>query len=183
MDETMTWAESWFTVEYDKLCKNCPTLLQPQIDMLTEMIMGLSMEECHELLAAIAQCEATNEMGLRTPKEVYDFQLPAATGNVMVDDRFVANEQTIQEDKKQNMKQDVKMKENDEVIHDREQWLSKVRNKMGKARVKFMDNEMELAHAEQCLHVTTLLLAEGKDAEIPDHEQSSSFAKEFASSL
>ena len=29
-----------FTVGYDKLCKNCPTRLQPRVDTLTEMILG-----------------------------------------------------------------------------------------------------------------------------------------------
>jgi hypothetical protein len=171
MDETTTSAVSRFTVKYDKLCKNCPTRLQPRVDTLTEMIMGLSVEERHELLAAVAQREATNETGLRTAKEVYDFQLSAATGNVEVDEIVIANKQTKQEDKKQNMKQDVNMEEDEEAIHDGEQQLSKVRDKMEKARGKFMDNEMKLAHAERLLHVTTLLL-NGKDAEMPDRTTS-----------
>lgn len=181
VDETRAVAVSRFTVEYDKLCKHCPTRLQPRVHTLTEMIMGLSVQERQELLAAVALREATNKVGLRTPKEVYDFQLSAATGNVMVDDGVVAGNETKQENKKQSMKRHVKMKENDEAIRGGEQQLSKAKEKMEKAQGKFMNNEMKLAHLERLLHVTTLLLARGKDAEIPNDEETSSLAKEIAS--
>jgi len=88
-----------FTIGYNKLCKNCPTRLQPRVETITEMIMGLSKDDRNDLLAAVSQrqqqeretddadrSKTTPEerrrrnrreysSGLRTPEEVYHFQM------------------------------------------------------------------------------------------------------------
>jgi hypothetical protein len=169
MDEKTTAAAvRRFTVGYDKLCKNCPIRLQPRVDTLTEMIMGLSPEDRRKLLAAVAQRETSSEAaGLGTPQEVYNFQLSAAAEDndeVVV----VAVEQARQEKTKIQS-----MKRSGNSIPDGERQLNKIRSKMEKAQGKFMDNEAKLAHAEWLLHVSTLLLEHGNNAEIgiPEHQR------------
>ena len=70
-----------FTTGYDKLCKTCPTLLQPRVDTLTEMIVGLTEDERKELMANVARRleeignEATGTMNrIQTSEDVYNFQ-------------------------------------------------------------------------------------------------------------
>lgn len=128
--------------------------------------MGLSPEDRRKLLAAIAQRESASETtDLEAPQEVYNFQWSAAAED---NDGLVAVEQTGQEKTKMQS-----MKRSDNSIPDGERHLNKIRSKMEKAQGKFMDNEAKLAQVEWLLHVTTLLLEQGKNAEIgiPEHER------------
>jgi len=160
-----------FTVGYDKLCKNCPTRLQPRVDTLTEMIMGLPVEERHELLAAVArrvqmmeaaaqeqETPASSEeetknvsTGLRTPKEVYDFQV---AGLEAVDPK---------KDKAKTEKSK-KGDATDKTKNDLERALVKAMEKMEKARCKHTENERKLARVNHLLEVTTALLKRKQEA-------------------
>jgi hypothetical protein len=76
-----------FTTGYDKLCKTCPTLLQPRVDTLTEMIIGLTDAERNELMSNVARRlddevgatssnERTTEIkrGIQSSMDTYNFQ-------------------------------------------------------------------------------------------------------------
>jgi hypothetical protein len=135
------------------------------------MIMGLSPEDRGKLLAAVAKREASNETtGIETPQEVYNFQLSAAAEDN--DGVVVAVEQKRQEKTKvQNLTQ---KGDNKLIPGGGKGHLDKIRSKMEKAQGKTMNNEAKLAQVEWLLHVTTLLLAQGKNNEIigvPEHER------------
>jgi hypothetical protein len=186
MDEkTTTAAVRRFTVGYDKLCKNCPTRLQPRVDTFTEMIMGLSPEDRRKLLSAVAQREAASETAaLETPQEVYNFQLSAARTEDNNDVRAVVVVAVVEQTRQEKTTIQNKTQSDNESIPDGERQLNKVRSKMEKARDKFVNNEAKLAQVEWLLHVTTLLLAQGKDAEIgvPEHKgEHDELDKEIAS--
>lgn len=75
-----------FTVGYDKLCKTCPALLQPRVDTLTEMILGLTEDERKELMANVARRlensgnEATAAPArIQTSHDIYNFQTDGMT--------------------------------------------------------------------------------------------------------
>ena len=83
MTKLETSAVQRMTKDFGKLCKNCPTLLQPRVDTLTEMIMGLPAAEREELLATVAQrveAAGAEADGVRTPRETYDFQRTGVAG-------------------------------------------------------------------------------------------------------
>lgn len=78
-----------FTTGYGKLCKTCPTLLQPRVDTLTEMIIGLTGAERMELMSNVARRlddevgASSNERttdtkrGIQSSMDTYNFQTSA----------------------------------------------------------------------------------------------------------
>uniref|UniRef100_A0A7S0YLI3 Uncharacterized protein n=1 Tax=Hemiselmis tepida TaxID=464990 RepID=A0A7S0YLI3_9CRYP len=54
LDAVEAKAVQRFTKSYDKLCKTCPTRLQPRVDTLEEMIVGLPEDELKLLAAKVA---------------------------------------------------------------------------------------------------------------------------------
>lgn len=180
MDKIEASAVQRMTKGYDKLCKNCPTRLQPRVDTLTEMIMGLPTSERDELLKVVAQRMEALEtagdeqvQGVRTPKEVYNFQLtgqvgagagmtpaPSVRGDGEQFGKMMEKGKMKDKMKKDKMK-DCKMQDGGEKMR------RKLIEKMEKYRGKIDKNEMKLARAERMLAVSEALVAEGAQAQIP----------------
>jgi hypothetical protein len=53
LDKIETKAVEKFTTQYEKLCKTCPTRLQPRVETLIQMIVGLPPIEREELFSRI----------------------------------------------------------------------------------------------------------------------------------
>ena len=72
-----------FTTGYNKLCKTCPTRLQPRVDTLVEMILGLSEDERDELLTTVEQrLQDGNLSTISSSQDVYNFQTKGGGGDV-----------------------------------------------------------------------------------------------------
>lgn len=148
-----------FTITYDKLCKNCPTRLQPRVDTLAEMILGLPPDERDALLDRISRGRLEQEEeqsksstpGARSPRDVYDFQTAGANLHV----------QPANGNEEKNTRGQVAITKNEE-----EQGVkivdAKLLKKMEKARAKFDSNKQKLVKFRRLLAVTNALLA--KDA-------------------
>jgi len=54
LNQVETKAVQRFTKDFDKLCKTCPSRIQPRADTLTEMILGLPEDEMKLLAAKVA---------------------------------------------------------------------------------------------------------------------------------
>jgi hypothetical protein len=54
LDRIESKAVEKFTTQYEKLCKTCPTRLQPRVDTIIQMISGLPAIEREELFSKIA---------------------------------------------------------------------------------------------------------------------------------
>ena len=144
LDKLETAAVKRFTITYDKLCKSCPTRIEPRIETLEEMIMGLPIEDREQLLTNVARRvqEGTTSQ-VRTPRDVYDFQVP--------DDQKPpdAAETTTTKDTEKLPK--IKKVEIVPKV--------KILNKMDKTRDKFEENKRKVAYFEHLLDATTLLLS------------------------
>lgn len=139
--------------EYNRLCKDCPTRLQPKISTLQAMIMGLPVDDRTELLANVAkriEKQPTQEdCGVtmtQTPEDVYTFQTKVNSKNrtIWEDREFSKNEKTMDESTK---------------FADGE--------RTEKTRKKFSKNKMEVFRSQQLIDYTELLLSGDKDAPIP----------------
>lgn len=151
-----------FTVSYDKLCKSCPTRLQPRVDTLAEMILGLPDEERTELMERVAQrlegegsdpdCRVRR---IKSSTDVYDFQ----TGGTMTMARATRGIQrpsyigdTVAESSAPPLEEEEE-EEEIEVVD------AKLLKKMRKVRSKFDLNKQKLAKARRLLGITNALLA------------------------
>eukprot|EP00591_Stephanopyxis_turris_P004431 CAMPEP_0195522286 /NCGR_PEP_ID=MMETSP0794_2-20130614/20296_1 /TAXON_ID=515487 /ORGANISM="Stephanopyxis turris, Strain CCMP 815" /LENGTH=229 /DNA_ID=CAMNT_0040652005 /DNA_START=288 /DNA_END=977 /DNA_ORIENTATION=+ len=148
-----------FTISYDKLCKSCPTRIQPRVDTLVEMILGLSNEDREELLVAVASRVEENDSEclkpVRSSKDVYNFQTQG-TNDEEAESRTINGNtpkkvKIIKEPKTRNV-------ESNE---------GKFTEKLEKAREKFARNQIELDRVDHLLNIATALLVqyteEGKD--------------------
>ena len=131
-----------FTIGYDKLCKNCPTRLQPRVDTLTEMILGLDDREREELMSKVskrlldAQLQQNGDDDRRkvtSSKDVYDFQ---TAGEDIV----------LKKQKLENAKEEVSDN-------------CRITKKMIKARGKLESNKQSAMRASRLLEVTRMLLS------------------------
>eukprot|EP00547_Thalassionema_nitzschioides_P000067 CAMPEP_0194210138 /NCGR_PEP_ID=MMETSP0156-20130528/8036_1 /TAXON_ID=33649 /ORGANISM="Thalassionema nitzschioides, Strain L26-B" /LENGTH=256 /DNA_ID=CAMNT_0038937451 /DNA_START=149 /DNA_END=920 /DNA_ORIENTATION=- len=156
-----------FTVGYEKLCKNCPTRLQPRVDTLTEMIMGLSTEDRDNLLSAVAQrieedAFKTQEeaVGLRTPEEVYDFQVAGAV-NAPVETKVVKieNFQIPRMDGDAEQSREVSQEDKEQESVKKQQ---KLIAKMDQTKAKLRKSDAKLAEIDCLLQATKSLLSKDK---------------------
>ena len=61
---------------YNKLCKTCPTRLQPRVDTIVEMILGLTDNEREEVLSTVdRRLQQGNLSTISSSQDVYKFQL------------------------------------------------------------------------------------------------------------
>ena len=145
-----------FTIGYDKLCKSCPTRLQPRADTLAEMILGLPIEERNELMDTVAKRLEEENNHRPTPlssRDVYDIQTAGVSIQV--------KEKKIKADKSSvtnapSMGTVFSSQQDDIDIVD-----AKLLKKMRKVRSSFESNKMKLAKARRLLAVTNALLTKG----------------------
>ena len=152
---------------YDQLCKTCPTLLQPRIETLEEMIMGLETSERNTLLAHVARRMERNQAnettasslasdaGIQTAKDVFEFQ----TGQkVPATDDFV-------KERAQRKKNTLMMEEKTKTVLTNVS-PDKTLAKMEKTRKKFETNRMKMLRLKCLLDQTSRLLS--RDAQALD---------------
>jgi len=170
-----------FATGYDKLCKNCPTRLQPRVDTLTEMILGLSEEERVELMATVesrlergAQSKIDGGVGggARTAKEVYDFQVGM---------KGASSVRTIEAKKKEEtgaltIDYNVSKEKNDAPVKkgarkssltDLTARETKLKCKLCKSRSKLEKSRLDHSRAARLITIADLLLSQGSDASLP----------------
>jgi hypothetical protein len=81
---------------YDKLCDACPTRLQPRVETLKEMIMGLQEREREELLANVARrVEEGSVSEVCTSRVVYDFQVAAQRTEEFISTETMSSEKGV----------------------------------------------------------------------------------------
>jgi len=154
---------------FDKLCKTCPTLLQPKVSTLTEMIMGLPAEERDELLHTVTrrilqeeeqqqqqQDKSSTSTAVQTPKDVFQFQtgihpnaMPAKdvakpkrkkeTNHILIKNKNISKMATETAKKNVNNK--------------------KLLAKIEKNRSKFQKNKLKLTRTQCLLDQTNAILA------------------------
>lgn len=156
-----------FTISYDKLCKSCPTRLEPRVDTLTEMILGLPDGERAQLMSAVAGRLEERESGLvngdgdaprglRSSRDVYDYQTAGAADE---------SERRKEEMQANNASYDAAAAKTDidgGATDDEEEIDvvdAKLLKKMQKARAKFDTHKRNLAKARRLLAVTNALLS------------------------
>jgi len=146
---------------YDKLCKTCPTLLQPRIATLEEMIMGLSVPDRDELLGNVARRiqeqlqkekeqrapHASNldpQRRIRSAKDVYKFQT-GVDANTRMDEleAHPAPPRPKESSTNESSNQD------------------KLVGKMAKIRAKFETGKLELSRVQSLLEHTDMMLSSG----------------------
>lgn len=139
-----------FTVGYNKLCKNCPTRLQPRVDTLTEMILGLPERERDELMQNVAKrlLEAPNreEENPKIVSSVGVYEIQTSGIEVMKPKKPKIKQEKIKALSAQKSVQDPTNK-------------SKLLRKMEKSRIKFECNKNKVARVKRLLEVTNMLLS------------------------
>lgn len=169
-----------FTTGYDKLCKNCPTRLQPRVDTLREMILGLTDEERLELMSTVErQVEerskvGTEGAGVKTAREVYDFQVGMEGASLvqtakkkvkLTEVNVIVEKPTRNGAKETRSKRAEKSKKCS--ANDLAALEVKLSSKLSKSRAKMEKSQLEHSRATRLITVATLLLAEGADAPLP----------------
>lgn len=162
--------------QYNKLCKTCPTLLQPKIATLEELIMGLSTTDRQELLNNVAermeiteqqqqdpQQTDTKMLACSSPENLFKFQtgtdaIITASANTKSKKPSVSNSNKKGEEKmtsasnsNSNSKNQIKIKTPPS--------RTIVNNKIEKVRLKFESNKHKLTQVTYLVNVTTLLLS------------------------
>lgn len=171
-----------FTIGYDKLCKNCPTRLQPRVDTLTEMIMGLESQEREELLQAVARrisdlesssssSSQSQQQGLKTPEQVYLFQV-----GMNSEQKIVSTVRTTKKKKQgpssssQTAVGIVKDEKNGKASSRRNEKSKniKVLKSMEDSKEKLSKSKLKLVQTNRLVEVVSLFLTEGTDITLPD---------------
>eukprot|EP00578_Thalassiosira_sp_NH16_P020127 CAMPEP_0181085290 /NCGR_PEP_ID=MMETSP1071-20121207/5154_1 /TAXON_ID=35127 /ORGANISM="Thalassiosira sp., Strain NH16" /LENGTH=250 /DNA_ID=CAMNT_0023167089 /DNA_START=186 /DNA_END=938 /DNA_ORIENTATION=+ len=157
-----------FTISYDKLCKNCPTRLQPRVDTLTEMILGLPAEERDELWNRVStQLESKDKpssstriphvqlQGAKSPKDVYDFQTAGVAIKMKPEKREQQSngKEIVSTNTGIAVTEPISLQQQDVVVD------ARILRKMKEARAKFDSNRQKLIKARRLLAVTNALLA------------------------
>jgi len=143
--------------EFHKLCKTCPTLLQPKVDTLTEIVLGLSEPEREELWSNVARRiqEQDNVSGIKTPEEVYKFQ----TGQDAVT--------TPKEEKVDSLAtKELSTEALKEVSKPDDELESKLLRKMVKTRSKIQEHKAKRARIQRLIHQATVLLSKNQPAKL-----------------
>jgi len=150
---------------FDKLCKTCPTLLQPAVATLEEMIMGLSTAEREALLANVARriqqeekegTASSDTPRIRTAEDVYKFQTGA---EATIEAKMPAGKK---DELKEPKPKEAKRKES--TVDSRAKLLGKIE----KARSKFEANKLKLARLQCLLEHTNRLLSGNDKAVVTD---------------
>jgi len=158
---------------FDKLCKTCPTLLQPKVSTLTEMIMGLPVEERNELLHTVTQRilqqeqqheeddAATNDKNhrghpIQTPKDMFQFET-GVNADATITPPSAKQEKTEKLKKTKEIKTgyDVNINTKSTDVN------SRIVGKINKVRTKFLENKHKLKRVQCLLDQTNALLAAG----------------------
>lgn len=135
---------------YDKLCKTCPTLLQPRIETLEEMIMGLSIAEREGLLENVARRISDQEQGassIQTAEDVFEFQ----TGSRVVEHEMPDDTSSTKEERTSVKQKKERLSSKDKIL-----------GKMDKTRSKFAKNQVEIARFQRLVDAANEILAAGK---------------------
>jgi hypothetical protein len=148
-----------FTITYDKLCKACPTRLEPRVDTLTEMILGLPDEEREELMANIAmRLEERKEFEpkVQSSKDVYDFQTAGISvkPEKQFESKKTSNGETMPSPRPAKVRKEVDAN-------------AKLLKEIDKARIKIEYSKQRAARARRLLAVTNALLARNAHANEP----------------
>jgi len=163
-----------FTVTYDKLCKNCPTRLEPRVETITEMILGLPLEERQRLMMGLekrfnADDEKHNNRGsVRSSQEVYAFQTKVIEGRGAFEESSESSMRDEEEKIKSVLKDKLQMKVAavDKEIITTSKVNAKLLKKMNEARAKCDSNRHKLSKVKRLLLVTNALLS--KELHDPD---------------
>mmetsp|Transcript_3624 Transcript_3624/g.5304 ORF Transcript_3624/g.5304 Transcript_3624/m.5304 type:complete len:295 (+) Transcript_3624:70-954(+) len=159
---------------FDKLCKTCPTLLQPKVSTLTEMIMGLPAEERDELLHTVTrrilqeeeqqqQDKSSASAAVQTPKDVFQFQTGVHPNTMHTKD--IAQQKKKKETNhilitnKNNSKTATRTNKKDEPAQNNKKLLEKIE----KVRSKFKKNKLKLTRTQCLLDQTNAILASSKN--------------------
>ena len=168
--------------QFDKLCKTCPTLLQPKTATLEERIMGLSVDEREELLANVARrieeereetaaipADGSNSPSqvILTAEDVYKFQVGADSMSVIEESPEEENDDTFRR---------TELKQRQESADSSNK--ARLFVKMHKVRSKFESNKLKLAQVQCLIEQTTALLSSRKEGKGAEESASTSEAGE-----
>ena len=159
----MTAAVRRFTIGYDKLCKSCPTRLQPRIDTLEEMILGLPAHDREALLSKVARRIQEGRLSdIHSDQGVYHYQ---TTGVAKEPPDPIPSSRGTEEDGNDNSSQHqaTSTKRRKEPNSSKD----KVLGEMEKSKRKFDTNKAKLVQTQRLLSVTTALLAAGGGRDSP----------------
>ena len=160
-----TKAIAKFNTGYNKLCKACPTRLQPRVDTLVEMILGLKEKERDEVLLKVSQRLDENRLStITTSEDVYNFQTHAT--NTLEQKQLQLQLQPPPPSlSKSNAKHDDDKK--------------KLQHKMDKAKRKLDYNKQGIAKFKRLLEATTQLLSKSPDDELKEDPFQNNFYHEI----
>ena len=156
LSKVETSAVTRFTIGYDKLCKNCPTRIEPRVDTLTAMILGLPEDEREILMNNVAAhlLERKTKMNQQEAKvtisrDVYAFQTAGVP---------------LKPEKQKVAKEMKKIPPATIENNIREEDEDRLTKKMNKARIKFNTNKKNVFRALRLLEVTNTLLSRDTNA-------------------
>mmetsp|Transcript_34864 Transcript_34864/g.82134 ORF Transcript_34864/g.82134 Transcript_34864/m.82134 type:complete len:265 (-) Transcript_34864:150-944(-) len=145
------------TKQFDKLCKTCPTRLQPRVDTITEMIVNLEEKERLEIFANVEMRLSNMDMEAKGDGEAMVGTVMMTNG-MMKDEEMSEMSEDEKEEKKMKMKEE-KMKMKDE----KEMKMGEMEKKRMKLEGKIAKNTMKLEEAKQKLALVTSLDKEPGD--------------------
>jgi len=136
------------TKQFDKLCKTCPTRLQPRVDTITEMIVNLDEAERQQIFANVEMRLSCVEVG----KEGEMVGAIMYTNGQDMEMMQTKTSDMSEEGEEEMRKKDMKMKE--EKLKEKME-VSKVEKERMKLEGKIEKNMMKLAEAKQRLESVT----------------------------
>jgi hypothetical protein len=167
--------------QYNKLCKTCPTLLQPKIATLEELIMGLSKTDRQELLDNVAErMEMTEQQQQHQDTQQTETQMTACSSS---EDLFkfqtgtdaiittstdtkskkplLSNSNKKEEEKKMTPSSNSNSNSNskNQITIKTSPKSTIVNNKFDKVRLKYESNKHKLTQVTYLVNITTLLLS------------------------
>lgn len=154
-----------FTRGYDKLCKSCPTRIQPRVDTLTEMIMGLPDIERDKLMQILAErlpgaqdnSEAVGKV--TSSREVYEFQ---TAGVAVKPDRKKKKTEAIQKANGEGELFAQSSLPENSAEEDEAKPLAKLLKKRDKVKKKFRSSKQDAARV-LCLVAASKALLSGNN--------------------
>ena len=162
-----TTAVKRFTTRYDKLCKSCPTRLQPRVDTLEEMIMGLPVQERETLLSNIDQrINEGNVSSIQSDEGVYYYQTTGQATEASVD--INPPEQVARGVTLESSTSSIPQPEKISKQAKKEKSEDKAKSKMEKSRRKFEKSKADVVRIQRLLDVVDALLAAGKGSQDGD---------------
>ena len=173
-----------FTTGYNKLCKTCPTRLQPRVDTIVEMILGLSEEERHELLTTVdRRLQQGNLSTISSSQDVYNFQIGGVISNKKEQPQLEEEEETtsrpinivVEQDENEEDEDDDKEEEDSlpSTTTTKDDGLKLLRNKkLEKTKKKYEYSKEGIAKTKHLLEATTALLSSSYSSATFDLDES-----------